>query len=179
MAMKQSFSFALFAGALALLLAVSAFADQHKRVIARVDGLSCPFCAYGLEKKLKSIEGIDKLEIKVNDGLAILSFKESAEIDTAIIIQKIKEGGFTPRGLTIEDGKHESRQITMTVQGMTCDNCVARVKKALEKVDCVRDVKVDLKKGQAALTCTGKNHDPKKFVDIINDLGFHAELQDK
>jgi len=29
----------------------------------RVDGPACPFCAYGLEKKLKRVEGVKDLEI--------------------------------------------------------------------------------------------------------------------
>lgn len=33
-----------------------------------VDGLSCPFCAYGLEKKLGEVEGVQSLETNIKDG---------------------------------------------------------------------------------------------------------------
>lgn len=42
-------------------------ADAH--VILEVDGMSCPFCAYGLEKRLREIEAIEDLVIRVSDGL--------------------------------------------------------------------------------------------------------------
>ena len=39
----------------------------------RVDGLACPYCAYGIEKKIKALGGVDKgsIEIKLNEGRAI------------------------------------------------------------------------------------------------------------
>lgn len=33
-----------------------------------VDGLSCPFCAYGLEKKLGEVDGVQSLETNIKDG---------------------------------------------------------------------------------------------------------------
>jgi len=32
-------------------------------VRVQVDGLSCPFCAYGLEKKLRRVDNVAELEI--------------------------------------------------------------------------------------------------------------------
>ena len=42
---------------------VSAFAQAQKtfdQFEVQVDGLGCPFCAYGLEKKFKEFKGIKK-----------------------------------------------------------------------------------------------------------------------
>ena len=179
--MKRNLFRLFFMSALTLLFASAVFASGQKRVSVRVDGLSCPFCAYGLEKKLKGIDGVEKLDIKINDGLAILTYKETAKIDTTLIIKKVKEAGFTPGKIVIESAgdkaEKKGEQVAMTVDGMTCDTCVARVKKALEEVDCVRDVEVDLEKGLAALTCTDKTYDKSKLVEIVNDLGFKAELR--
>ena len=38
---------------------------------------------------------------------------------------------------------------TIKIKGMTCNHCVMAVTKALEKIDGVNDVKVDLAKGEA------------------------------
>jgi mercuric ion binding protein len=149
----------------------------------RVDGLSCPFCAYGLEKKLKSIDGVEKLEIKINDGLAILTYKDGAKIDKDVITKKVKEAGFTPGEITIGTAQEQKmangEKITLNVQGMTCDGCVSRVTKALEEIDCVQDVEVDLEKGEATFTCTDEKHDMSEFVEVVNGLGFKAELISK
>ena len=101
-------------GLLALVLASAggpAFAAEGEGVTVkvRVDGLACPFCAYGLEKKIKRIEGVKGLDIMLNEGLAIVYFDEDARIDEELLEEKVKEAGFTPRGITIEDGTEGDR----------------------------------------------------------------------
>jgi copper chaperone len=39
---------------------------------------------------------------------------------------------------------------TIKIKGMTCNHCVMAVTKALEKIDGVKNVKVDLTKAEAA-----------------------------
>lgn len=182
--MKQNILITSLIASLAILfLSASAFSEEQNQATVRVDGLSCPFCAYGLEKKLKSIDGVDKLEIKVNDGLAILTYKDGAKIEKEVIAKKVKEAGFTPGEITIgtveEQKMTNGEKITLNVQGMSCDGCVSRVKKALEKIGCVQNIKVDLENGTATFTCTDTKHDRSKFVEVVNGLGFKAELQKK
>ncbi|MFQ5605746.1 MAG: heavy-metal-associated domain-containing protein [bacterium] len=160
-------------------------AGESKKVTVRVDGLACPFCAYGLEKKLKKIDGVDKLEIKINDGLVTLHFKPYAKIDKALISKKVKEAGFTPKEVTVEGESIErtvtmkGQQITLNIKGMTCEGCVSRVEKALNKIDCVDDVEVSLADEQARFVCADEKTDPAKFVQAIEKLGFKAEVADK
>lgn len=151
-----------------------------EKITIRVDGLSCPFCAYGLEKKLKSIEGVDKLEIKVNDGLAILYLKEGAEIPESVLRKKVKEAGFTPR--EIKAGESEAtldapaKKVTLKIEGMTCQGCVERVEKALGGIACARDVKVSLDKNEATLLCAGDETHKKQLVEAVEKAGFSAKI---
>lgn len=151
------------------------FAGQQQKVTLRVDGLACPFCAYGMEKKLKRIENLEKLDIKINQGLVLLYFKEGAKIDKQLITKKVKEAGFTPGELQI-DNKPEGQQISLNIKGMSCEGCVARVKNALNALDCVQDVEVNLTAENAAFTCTDVKSNPDKFVEAIRKLGFDANL---
>ena len=43
------------------------------QVTVQVDGLSCPFCAYGLEKRLKKVENVADLSIQVDQERAVLT----------------------------------------------------------------------------------------------------------
>lgn len=54
------------------------------------------------------------------------------------------------------------------VEGMHCEHCSARVKKAVEALGLECDV--DLSKGE--VTVTGENLDEKKITDTIEVLGF-------
>ncbi len=52
---------------LLLLTATGAFADTQAYKL-QADGLTCPFCAYGIEKKLSAIEGVEMLDIDIESG---------------------------------------------------------------------------------------------------------------
>ena len=53
--------FVLFA---ALVFSVAALAaDKH--YVLGVDGLACPFCAYGIEKRLNKVDGVTGVEVDV------------------------------------------------------------------------------------------------------------------
>ncbi len=83
-----------------------------KSLILKVDGLACPFCAYGLEKKLKKVEGVEKLEIDIEAGKVALEVKAGIRLTAASgkeekapeglvarVRKAVREGGFTPREL--------------------------------------------------------------------------------
>lgn len=57
------------------------------------------------------------------------------------------------------------------IDGMSCEHCANKVKVALEKVDDVKSVKVNLKKKEAVLTSV-KFIDRTKIKDVIEDLDY-------
>ncbi len=86
-----------------LLLGLGSFKSalaQVEKVEIRVDGLACPFCAYGLEKKLKKIEGVEKVQINVQDGIATLRSRKGKSVEVENLESVVKDAGFTPREIT-------------------------------------------------------------------------------
>ncbi|RFC35492.1 MAG: mercuric ion binding protein [Candidatus Nitrotoga sp. LAW] len=65
----------------------------------RVDGLSCPFCAYGIEKKLGALAGVGRVETHIKDGVVIVIMKEGFTLDEATAKKTVKEAGFSLRKL--------------------------------------------------------------------------------
>ncbi len=87
------------------------------KVSVQVDGLSCPFCAYGLEKKLRNLDNVASLEIQVSEGRAVLTPEPSTSLDLAAIEQGVRDGGFTPRDLTVTArGRLSERQGTLALE---------------------------------------------------------------
>ncbi len=72
-----------------------------------VDGISCPFCAYGLEKKLKALDSIDQLDIDLNEGLIKITLKKGKEISQKDVKEKVAEAGFTLRKLIVDGKEYE------------------------------------------------------------------------
>lgn len=66
----------------------------------QVDGLACPFCAYGLEKKLKKLQGVQEVNISIKGGYVTLSLPQKDELTEEKLRQLVKEAGFTARGIT-------------------------------------------------------------------------------
>ena len=74
--------------------------SEVERVEMRVDGLACPFCAYGLEKRLKEVPGVSDIEIRVDDGLLILGINKDDSIALDRLAPAVKRAGFTAREIT-------------------------------------------------------------------------------
>lgn len=62
-----------------------------------VDGLACPFCAYGIEKKLGALEGVHSVETHIKDGTVIVIMQDSVTLDEAAARRAVKEAGFSLR----------------------------------------------------------------------------------
>ncbi|MCC4116275.1 heavy-metal-associated domain-containing protein [Aromatoleum toluclasticum] len=65
----------------------------------RVDGLSCPFCAYGIEKKLGALQGVGRIEVDIASGTVAVTMAEGATLDEAAARKAVKEAGFSLRSL--------------------------------------------------------------------------------
>lgn len=91
-------------------LALPAWADT--RYALRIDGLACPYCAYGVEKKLKALDGVDEstFEIMLNEGLVVFHAKDDAAITEESLKQLVDDAGFTLRGLESQSISNEDRE---------------------------------------------------------------------
>jgi len=68
-----------------------------------VDGLSCPFCAYGLEKKLKKVTGSKDVIIELTEGEATLNVPKDQQPAKEELETIVKDAGFTPREISFSD----------------------------------------------------------------------------
>jgi len=66
----------------------------------RVDGLACPYCAYGIEKKLKAIEGVGKIDVNLDAGLVIVDVAEGTRLTEPQMKTLFQDAGFTYRSMT-------------------------------------------------------------------------------
>lgn len=68
-----------------------------------VDGLACPFCAYGLEKKLDDHDAVHKLQVEIEKGRVLLTFRDGQTLTKDEIEQAVEEAGFTARKVEFSD----------------------------------------------------------------------------
>jgi len=87
-----------------LILPAQASADEDEAVYTlQADGLACPFCAYGIEKQLSRIDGVESVETAVNTGTVVITMKPGARLDEADAKRAVEAAGFTMRDFRRKD----------------------------------------------------------------------------
>ncbi len=79
---------------LVLLSAPPARAEISQLTVA-VDGLGCPFCVYGIEKKLKAVEGAREVNVDLKTGVAAIKIAYGAYPRATELREAVKQAGFT------------------------------------------------------------------------------------
>ncbi|RPI72840.1 MAG: heavy-metal-associated domain-containing protein, partial [Ignavibacteriales bacterium] len=74
------------------------------------------------------------------------------------------------------ENKLEFKKISLPVEGMTCASCVARVEKALKKVDGIEDVNVNFATEKVSLSFDPKMVDEKKISSVVEDAGYKIDV---
>lgn len=67
--------------------------DVHYHIV--VGGLSCPFCVYGVEKKLKNLEGVVDIESELKTGEFFVKVEDGASLSEETIEELVSKAGFT------------------------------------------------------------------------------------
>ncbi len=86
-----------------------------------VQGMSCPFCAFGVEKRLRKVGGVRSVSVSTRDSLASLTAKDDQSIAVKEIPRAVEKAGFTPGTIRIEAvgvaAKDEQGQWVLQVAG--------------------------------------------------------------
>ena len=76
---------------------VSADADRAVYLL-QVDGLACPFCAYGIEKQLGRIDGVATVSTDIESGTVSVIMNQGASLTEEQAKEAVDRAGFTLRG---------------------------------------------------------------------------------
>jgi mercuric ion binding protein len=76
---------------------------NRKYVKVEVEGMACPFCAYGLEKQLKKIEGVEDVYIDIQEGQATFHVPGKSDITKEKLNKIVRDAGFKPGNITFSN----------------------------------------------------------------------------
>jgi mercuric ion binding protein len=80
---------------LALLWSAHALASDPYVLV--VDGLACPFCAYGIEKKFTELPGVAAVDIDIDGGKVLVTMSSGATLSEKDARKAVRDAGFTLR----------------------------------------------------------------------------------
>lgn len=83
--------------ALSLTSPFSANAEEGTWLKQTIYGMDCTPCAHAMETNLGRLNGVNAVEVSLNDGLATLTLGPDAEPDVGEIRAIVERGGFTPQ----------------------------------------------------------------------------------
>ncbi len=84
------------AAVLALGVPLLAFGAERQVVDIAVKGMTCPFCAYGLEKNLGKAKEVDHAAASLKEQNVRIVLKPGTQPDVDRYKQLIHDAGFTP-----------------------------------------------------------------------------------
>jgi len=96
----------------------------------QVDGLGCPFCAYGLEKKFKELKGIKNVKIEMETGIMDFAYPTDKSLTMEQVEKQVEKAGYTPVSVSIKraNGSVEKSEDANNM-------CKSRIEKAAKKVE--------------------------------------------
>ncbi len=77
---------------------------EVEQVSVRIDGLACPVCAYNIEKRVKTLDGVERdarIVTSVENGTAKFPWKAGVNFDPETVRKAIQQAGFTPREISV------------------------------------------------------------------------------
>ncbi len=97
---------------LSLLLLSSTLPAQRDQFTVQVDGLGCPFCAYGLEANFKEVPAITKIKIDLEGGILRFETPTANALSIAKVQEQVTNSGYTARKIEVRraDGKTEVQE---------------------------------------------------------------------
>jgi len=89
--MRQLFIIAVF-----LCLPASVFGADETVLEIDINGMTCAFCVYSLEKELGKLSEVEEVLISLKSNKARLTLKEGAQIDSDTLQEVVLQAGYTP-----------------------------------------------------------------------------------
>jgi len=163
--------------------------NEVDQITVQVDGLGCPFCAYGLEKKMQEMEGVKKFKIAMENGLTTFTYPAEKKITTDEIKAQVDKAGYTPMDIKIEraDGTVEeltfekqvidyeaNQSIEFEVNG-NCNMCKGRIERAAMPLYGVSSADWSKKKKRLKVKYLDSEISEQDIHFAINNAGYDTE----
>jgi len=136
---------------------------EHIKLIVPVRGMRCAACAARVQKALTTVEGVQEASVNLATERAVLRV-DSRKLRAAELVKAVQELGYdVPTGTAV-----------LSVAGMSCASCAARVQRALLAVPGVVQAGVNLAAGKATVTFIPGAAGEEDFRKAVAGAGYEV-----
>ena len=128
-----------------------------------VEGMTCASCVARVEKVLARLPGVSSATVNLATEIATL--RSGPELQAHAITEAVERAGYSVPPQTV----------TLEIDGMTCASCVARVEKALSKVEGVVSAQVNLATETAQVQFASGMVGVDALVAAVDRAGYVAK----
>ncbi len=139
-----------------------------------IGGMTCASCAMIVETALKKVDGVSEAIVNLATETAAVVF-DPGKVALEDLVRAVEGAGykaFPP----IEPPRSKAQTSTRTfaISGMTCASCVRIIETAVEKLDGVTQVSVNLATEKAVVTYDPLKIDESAIVAAVEGAGYKA-----
>lgn len=169
----------LMATSLAILLAVGATAHAGTKIEVNGVHLCCGACVMAANKILKGVEGVEGVCDQAGRKISITA-KDNDTAQKAL--DALAAGGFhgdtgnKTLAMKEDSGATSGKVSKLKLTGVhnCCSSCTRDIKKALKKVEGVKDDTVTVRKNSFEVT---GDFDATQVIKALNEAGYHAKVE--
>ena len=111
-----------------------------KAISLPVTGMTCAMCAKNVERSLGRTDGVDSVQVNLATEKAAVQY-DNSKLMTRDLVAQVEKSGYGVARTSVD----------LPISGMTCAMCQKNVARALNKVDGVIDVLVNLSNERATI----------------------------
>ncbi|TCS37073.1 Cu+-exporting ATPase [Paucimonas lemoignei] len=138
-------------------------APATQEVPIGIDGMTCASCVARVEKALAKVPGVSGASVNLATETAMVTMAPSTPL--AEVKAAIEKAGYAIG----------EESVDLSIEGMTCASCVARVEKTLKKVPGVTEATVNLATETARVSVV-RGTPKDALLRAVEKAGYHAGL---
>src|SRR5690606_14316512 len=124
---------------------------------------TCASCSARVERGLGKVAGVAQASVNLATEQATVVF-DPAVVGADALLAAVQGAGYEPI----------VAELDLSVRGMTCASCVARVERALARVDGVLDANVNLATERASVRYLPEVARPSLMKEAVRDAGYEV-----
>jgi len=143
--------------------------SKAEKLTLKIGGMTCASCAQTIEKNLNKKKGVMKAAVNFASQTAMVSY------DSALIGIEDLEKVIQDTGYEVIKSSGE-RAVEFKVMGMASDHCAGVVKKAVEKLEGVKEVETNYANSYARVSYDESKLSTRQIMKAISAAGYKPQL---
>ncbi len=143
-----------------------------------IGGMTCASCVARIERKLGKLDGVQTAHVNLATERASVAFDATA-VAVRDLVRAVEAAGYTARPLAVQatapaTTKAAAAHQELSITGMTCASCMARVERKLAKLPGVLTASVNLATERAAVSYDPATTNPAQLIGAVEAAGYGA-----